>query len=43
MASLTPWPGSWTSYVVAQGSSVTVPASNMEAAWPFHGLALEVT
>lgn len=34
MASLAPGPGSWTSYVVAQGSSVNVPTSNMEAAWP---------
>ena len=28
-------PGSWTSCVVAQDSSVNVPASNMEAAGPF--------
>lgn len=35
MASLAPWPGSWSSYVAAQGSSVNVPASNVEAAWPF--------
>lgn len=27
-------PGSWTTYVAAQGSSVNVPAGNIEAAWP---------
>lgn len=46
MAPLTQRPGSWTSYVGAQGSSENVPASNMEAArpcvaWPWksHGIA----